>query len=182
MINEKFKNVLQKDEEIKWSGKTKAISVILRKSPIIIAVSLFISFFASQLITMVRAKLSFEYILIVSPVLFVIIMIYFYLNARNTYFCITNKRIIKRSGAFNNKFIHYTLKNLGTISVSGGIFHGENCANLIIATKDFHNNSNGGRVGLNLSIPALNNAYEAYNLLSSMVEGNNESLRVKLEK
>lgn len=47
-------------------------------------------------------------------------------NARNTFCCITNKRVIKRSGAFNNKFVHYSLKNVGTIRVSGGIFDSKN--------------------------------------------------------
>ena len=58
----------------------------------------------------------------------------------------------------------------------------KNSATLLITTKDFHTDSNGNNITHQLAINSLYNAYEAYNILTEMVEGNNESLRVKVEK
>ena len=107
------------------------------------------------------------------------------LVANNMFLAITNKRIIKRSGAFNNKFIHYSLKNIGTCEVVGSIFDKkgkDGSANLIVTVKDFHTNTDGNAFPVTLNVDCLNNAYNAYNILSEQVDGNNESLRVKLEK
>jgi len=106
------------------------------------------------------------------------------LNANNTFFAITNKRIIKRSGAFNNKFIHYSLKNIGNVEVIGSVFDSkgsDGSAKLIITTKDFHTNTDGNRTPKYLVINSLNKAYKAYSLLSEKTEGNNEVFRIKTE-
>lgn len=104
------------------------------------------------------------------------------MNANNTYLCITNKRIIKRSGVFSCKYVHYSLRNVGTVSVSESFFDtkGKNAsASLIVDVKFFHNNVNGF---CRLVVHSLKNAYNAYNLLVDQTEGNNEVLRVKTEK
>ena len=102
-------------------------------------------------------------------------------NGKNTFLCITNERIIKRSGTFNNKFNSYSLKNVGTITITHGIFdsNGEKpSATLIILVKDYHtNNSHTGALKIN----SLNNAYDAYKLLNELTKGNNEVLRIKTE-
>ena len=104
------------------------------------------------------------------------------LNAKNTYFAITNKRVIKKSGDFNSKFVHYSLNNIGTLSVQGNLLDSkgsEGSAKLIITVKDFHTNTDGNAHPTVLNIPSLNNAYKAYNILSELVDGNNEVLRIK---
>lgn len=92
-----------------------------------------------------------------------------------------NKRIIKRTGAFNKNFIHYTLKNIGTVQVIGRIVDSKTSATLLITTKDFHTDSKGNTHANRLRVSSLYNAYEAYNVLSEIVDGNNETLRVKIE-
>jgi len=106
-------------------------------------------------------------------------------GAKNTFFCITNKRIIKRSGTFTNDFVHYTLKNIGTIRVDGSIFDSKDnnpSASLVITVKDYHTNNDGNTSPDMLIVESLNDAYKAYKTLSELTEGNNESLRIKLEK
>ena len=106
-------------------------------------------------------------------------------NAKNTFCCITNKRVIKRSGAFTDDFKHYSLKNIGNVQVDGSIFDskGNNpSANLLITVKDFHTNTDGNTRPMVLNIESLNNAYEAYKMINELTDGNNESLRVKVEK
>ena len=105
-------------------------------------------------------------------------------NAKNTFCCITNKRIIKRSGAFTNNFEHYSLKNIGNVQVNGSIFDskGDNpSASLFITVKDYHTNTDGNTTPMVLSVESLNNAYEAYKIINELTEGNNESFRVKIE-
>lgn len=55
-------------------------------------------------------------------------------------------------------------------------------ADLLITVKDFHTNTDGNTTPMELIIESLNNAYEAYKIINELTEGNNESLRVKIEK
>ena len=99
-------------------------------------------------------------------------------HAKNTFCCITNKRVIKRSGAFNNDFKHYYLKNIGNVRVDGGIFDskGDNpSANLVITVKDYHTNTDGNANPTYLVIESLDNVYDAYKMINKLIEGNNES-------
>ena len=88
-------------------------------------------------------------------------------------------------GAFSDDFKHYSLKNIGNVQVDGSIFDskGNNpSANLLITVKDFHTNTDGNTRPMVLNIESLNNAYEAYKLINELTDGNNENLRVKIEK
>ena len=107
------------------------------------------------------------------------------LQAKNTFFCITNKRIIKRDGAFSNNFVHYSLKNIGTVEIDGSIFDSKEdnpSARLNITVKDYHTNTDGNSTPKKLSIDCLDHAYEAYKMLNNLTAGNNENLRIKIEK
>ena len=106
-------------------------------------------------------------------------------SAKNTFCCITNKRVIKRSGTFNNKFVHYALKNIGNVEVSGGLFDSKNdnpSADFIITVKDYHIDSNNTPHSKKLIINSLNKSYEAYKFLTDLIEGYNEVFRVKHEQ
>lgn len=99
--------------------------------------------------------------------------------AKNTYFCITNERVIKKTGLFNDKYVHYSLKNVGNVEVVGSAFDkkGENAsATLVVTSKDFHTDTSSKDI---LKVPSLNNAYEAYKILAEVTEGYNENLRVE---
>ena len=200
MEKERFENILQKDEEIIWAeGVNKGAFKIKNCLKYVVKFAL-VGAFVAQIVTIVAGVATsdspdssaisvFKYWPITWLIVFVIGIfvgiILSTLEANNTYFAITNKRIIKRSGIFNISFIHYSLKNIGTVNVQGGIFdsRGENAsASLFITVKDFHTNTDGNTRPMRLSIDSLNCAYKAYNLLSEEVDGNNENLRVKLEK
>ena len=189
-MKEKFEMLLDKDEEIKWSNNVNVKAYILKGLIPTILLGGFFSlwatlFFGSFIFREKMMENNGPYlvpILFILPIIIIGYLIISYLNARNTYFAITNKRIIKRSGAFNNSFIHYTLKNVGTIQVSGSVVDSNNSATLLITTKDFHNDSKGNVSATRLKISSLYNAYEAYKVLNELTEGNNESLRVKIEK
>lgn len=188
MYKEKFDMVLQKDEEIKWCNKSNVFASVLRGIIPAILIGAFFSLWITLFLGgfLFRDKFSdgpyLVPILYILPIIIICYIVYSLLKAKNTYFAITDKRIIKRTGAFNNNFVHYTLKNVGTVQVVGSIVDSNNSANLLITTKDFHTDSKGNTSASGLKITSLYNAYEAYNMLSELVEGNNESLRVKLEK
>lgn len=183
MNENKFKNILSHDEEIIWCNNINVKACILKGLPLAILFggifSLFIVCFFGPLLFSEKWEqgpylVPVVYIL---PIIVIIYLIYTILNAKNSYFCITNKRVIKMSGAFKSTFIHYSLKNIGTIRVSGTIFDNDNSADLLIMIKDFHSSN----YAYNLKICSLNNAYDAYNKLTGLTEGNNEYLRVKSE-
>lgn len=189
-MKEKFEMVLQKDEEIKWCNKVNVFSNMLKGLIPTILLGGFISFWATLFFGIILFSNKWEAengpylvpILYLLPIIIILYIIYSFLNSKNTFFAITNKRIIKRTGAFNNTFVHYTLKNVGTVQVVGSIVDNNNSATLLVTTKDFHTDSEGKNMANKLKITSLYNAYEAYNILSEMVEGNNESFRVKIEK
>jgi len=190
MLESKFKIVLQKEEEIKWVNDCYVKAAVLRNTGAAVFFTAFLSIWLSGFFTIffafgsngLSAPNPFLGAIVIFPIGIILYFAYSYLTAKNTYFCITNKRIIKRSGAFNNRFIHYTLKNIGTVEVVGGIFDNSESANLIVTTKDFHNDQNGYKRAIRLKISSLNKAYEAYNILYDSSEGNNEVTRIKIEK
>ncbi len=188
MYSEKFAMVLQDDEEIKWSNKINVFANVLKGMLPTILIGGFFSFWAALFFggIFLNAE-NFDGpnlfpVVYILPTIVVLYIIYSSLNARNTYFAITNKRIIKRSGAFRNSFIHYTLKNVGTVQVVGSIVDSKNSATLLVTTKDFHTDAKGNTAASRLKVSSLYDAYEAYNTLSELAEGNNENLRVKIEK
>ena len=193
MVKEKFKIILQNDEEVLWAEGINKVAYFFRNfiSSLIFSVLfgglvfVIVLFYTYILKPTIDFKLIFLAAVIVFLVIFVIWLMGIILRANNTFFAITNKRIIMRSGALNNKFIHYSLKNIGTVEVQGSILDkkGENgSATLIVTVKDFHTNTDGNTTPMRLVIDNLNNAYKAYSLLSEKVDGNNEVLRIKTEK
>ena len=188
-MKEKFEMILDKDEEVKWSNGVNVKAAVLKGLVIAIPFSAFLSlwgtlFFGSFIFSDKFMEGNGPYLvpfLYVFPIFVIAYVVVSYLNAKNTYFAITNKRIIKRSGAFKNSFIHYTLKNVGTIQVVGSVVDSENSATLNIVTKDFHTDSQGHASGAALKIGSLCGAYDAYKMLNELTEGNNENLRVTIE-
>ena len=197
MNKDKFEMILDNDEEIKWCKGVDSKAYLRKSLYKTFLLGLFPPFAILMLgipYTLVLLILSLLNI-IPMPIgiihfIFSIIAIaaytkYLEKEANNTYFCITDKRIIKRSGAFNNKFIHYSLKNVGTIEVVGELFDTKEptpSANLMIKVKNFHQTSDGEGAQSTLLITSLSDAYEAYKVLSELTEGNNEVIRVKNEK
>ena len=187
-MKEKFNIVLQNDEQIKWCNKTNALANILKNILPTILIGGFISLWATLFFGMLLFRDKWDNgpyltpITYILPIIIILSILINFLNSKNTYFAITNKRIIKRSGIFNKNFIHYSLKNIGTIQVTGNIFDSKNSATLLITTKDFHTDTNVHNIANKLIINSLCDAYEAYNILSELTEGNNESFRVKIEK
>lgn len=196
-----FNKILQDDETIIWSNGVNRKSYLLKKqltTTLACAfIGLFISFFIGGIATGIissqyeglnEISTMFKVIgilwLAIFSIGFIISFINNYFNAKNTYLAITNKRVIKRSGAFSDKFIHYSLRNVGNIEVCGSLLDSKDqnaSANLIISTKDFHTNTDGNTRPVRLVITSLNNAYEAYKVLSKETEGHNEVLRIKKE-
>ena len=67
------------------------------------------------------------------------------------------------------------------MQVAGSIVDTNESATLLITTKDFHTDSKGNTHANRLKIRSLYSAYEAYNILSELTTGYNETLRVQLE-
>jgi len=196
-MNEKFEMLLDKNEEIKWCNGINT-SAYVKKT--------FLKTFLFGLfppIALLMLGTPYSWLLLILSLLkvipmwigiahfaFSVIVCLVYIivlnkGAKNTFLCITNKRVIKRSGAFTNDFVHYTLKNVGNVQVDGSIFDGNGnnpSANLYVTVKDYHTNTDGNTRPMVLRIDSLNNAYEAYKLINELSEGNNESFRVKVEK
>lgn len=194
MYKDKFEMILQKDEEIKWSGNVNIAAGVIKSlfsALLVIGTLILFSFIPVGFLSgdtkgvydfsALISKAGIYYVFILSIVLIPTFIVSI-LGSANTFLCITNKRIIKRHGAFNNKFIHYSLKNVGTINVTGELFDSRGAmasANLSVTIKDFASNENSSAI---LNVISLRGAYDAYKLLSGLVEGNNEALRIKEEK
>lgn len=196
-MKEKFEMLLDKNEELKWCNGIN-ISAHVKKN--LLKTFLF-GLFPPVAVLMLGAPYSWVLLLLsllkvipmwigIAHFLFSTVLVLFYIiilkkSAKNTFCCITNKRIIKRSGAFSNNFENYSLKNVGNVQVDGSIFDskGNNpSANLLITVKDFHTNTDGNTRPTILVIESLNSAYEAYKIINELTDGNNESLRIKIEK
>ena len=183
-MKEKFEMVLHKDEEIKWCNKTDVLSNLLSLiwSVIIFAFCIWgVILFKNKF-----GKIPPVYIFTIFIIIGILICIMVSVNAMTTSIAITNKRIIKRTGVFTKNFVYYSLKNIGTIGVHGNILAFNNSATLSINLKNFHTdinvNNNINNFQNNLVIPLLRDAYTAYKVLSELTDGNNENLRVKIEK
>ena len=187
MYKDKFNMILNKNEEILWSNSINVLANTKKKflTSFLIITSLFLLIGIEGFMILQLIKISS--IVIIGTILFFWILVCLITlsilkrDGENTFLCITNERIIKRNGAFNNKFNSYSLKNVGTITITNGIFDSneENpSATIIILVKDFHtNHSYSGALKIN----SLNNAYDAYKLLNELTKGNNEVLRIKTE-
>lgn len=196
-MKEKFEMLLDKNEEIKWCNGINESAYVKKNFFKTFLFGLFPPVALLMLGTPYGWLLLLLSILKVIPMWIgvahfsfsiVVCLVYIFIlkkNAKNTFCCITNKRVIKRSGAFTDDFKHYSLKNIGNVQVDGSIFDskGNNpSANLLITVKDFHTNTDGNTRPMVLNIESLNNAYEAYKMINELTDGNSESLRVKVEK
>lgn len=187
MYKDKFNMILNKNEEILWSNSINVLANTKKRflTSFLIITSLFLLIGIEGFMILQLIKISS--IVIIGTILFFWILVCLITlsilkrDGENTFLCITNERIIKRNGAFNHKFNSYSLKNVGTITITNGIFDSNGeipSATLIILVKDYHiNNSHSGALKVN----SLNNAYEAYKLLNELTKGNNEVLRIKTE-
>ena len=201
MEKEVFSNILQKDEKLKWVEGVNKKAFIIKSSLWSVRTFAIVGVFVAQLATIIRGASLAEKaanhgvgnVFKIWPIVWLIVVaiglvfgiIKSILDSKNYYFAITDKRIIKRSGVFNIKFVHYSLKNIGTIEVVGSIFDSkgkDSSANLVIKVKDFHTNTDGNTRPVSLDVISLNKAYDAYKMLSEEVDGNNENFRVKIEK
>lgn len=197
IMKEKFEMLLDKNEEIKWCNGINVSAYVKKTFFKTFLFGLFPPFALLMLGIPYSWLLLFLSLLKVIPMWigvahfsFSIVVCLAYIiilskSAKNTFCCITSKRVIKRSGAFTNDFKHYSLKNIGNVQVDGSIFDskGDNpSANLLITVKDYHINTAENTRPMVLNFESLNNVYEAYRIINELTEGNNESLRVKMEK
>ena len=195
-MKEKFEMLLDKNEEIKWCNNINVSAYVKKKFFTTFLFGLFPPFallmlgvpYSWLLLILSLLKIIPIWIGVAHFLLSIIVCLVYIIiltkNAKNTFCCITNKRIIKRSGAFTNNFEHYSLKNIGNVQVNGSIFDskGDNpSSSLFITVKDYHTNTDGNTTPMVLSVESLNNAYEAYKIINELTEGNNESFRVKIE-
>ena len=87
-------------------------------------------------------------------------------------------RIILRSGTFGAKYIHYPLKNIGTIQVAQGMFDNkgkDGSGTLTITVMDFH----AGKQAKACVIAHLCDVFTACRILCSLTEGANEAVRIR---
>ena len=196
MLKEKFDVILESDEKVLWCGDVNVVASTKKR-----LLKLFlIGLFPATAVIMLGIPYSLVFLLLsifsiiplwigVAHFVFSAIVCIVYItilikDGKNTFLCITNERVIKRSGAFNNRFVNYSLRNIGNIEVDGGFFdsHGKKqSANLLITVKDYHMNTDGNAKPKRIEVISLNNAYEAYKVLNKYTKGNNEVLRVKAE-
>jgi len=187
MCREKFNMILNKNEEIIWCKGINASANTKKRfllSFLIITFMFLLIGINTIVITLQLKQFSSGIVFGVFISWLIVCLISLSIlkrDGKNTFLCITNERIIKRSGAFNNRFDSYSLKNVGTITITHGIFdsNGENpSATLIILVKDYYTNDSHSSA---LKIISLDNAYEAYKILNELTKGNNEVLRIKEE-
>lgn len=188
MNNSVFKNVLQDNEKILFEAGVNKKAYLLKTN-------------LSVLIWIILAPIVFTFVInnfavntlgsnTVTTTLSTIFLLFFIfpfilaffgsiLDAKNTYFAITDTRIIKRTGAFNIRYIHYSLKNIGNVSINESVYDskGENgSATLTIIAKDFQSD-----VESLITITSLNKGYTAYKILTEKIKGNNEVFRIKTQ-
>lgn len=196
-MREKFQMILDNTEEVIWCNDINISAYVIRHFlktflfglfPPIALLMLGVPYgwliLILSLLNIIPIKIGVAYFAfsLFVCLIYIIILIK---GAKNTYFCITNKRIIKRSGAFTNDYEQYSLKNIGNIKLDGSFFDSKNenpSASLLITVKDYHTDTNGESANTIFSVESLNNVYEAYKLINELTDGNNESFRIKVEK
>ena len=196
MLKDKFEMILENDEKVLWCGEVNSsastkkrlfkqflIGLLPPVAVILLGVPYSLVILILSLLSVLPLWIGVAHFAL-SVVVCAVYSMYLQKDAKNTFLCITNERVIKRSGALNNKFESYTLKNIGTIEVVGGLFDKKGkrpSANLLITVKDYHTNTDGNLRPKRLEVISLNNAYEAYKLLNERTKGNNEYFRIKSE-
>lgn len=192
MKNEVFENVLQSDENIIWSDGINSLSYyfthLLYFAFSFSIVGSFICFGCTYFYSELKAipytfNLFLKVFLISLIVCIILYTIYALLKSKNTFFAITDKRIIIKRGIIAKKYDHYSLNNIGNCSVAGSIFDKkgkDGSATLKIMVKDFYTNTQNESYSSTILVENLNNAYHAYNKLSEKTTSN-DSFRVKID-
>ncbi len=187
-MEERFAMVLKDDEQVCWCGAANVAAHILRavRTALIILImptimTMFPVIFLVGNGSVGRALARcWPYYAVAYGAVILAVIIGALLNAENTAFCITDQRAISRGGAFGNHLVHYSLKNVGTVQVRGTIFDSRGAhpsGDLIVSVKDFHNDVDAQPQ--KLVVRSLSDVYDAYNVLTQLCEGNNETLRVE---
>lgn len=194
MLEHNFTSILMQDEEVKFVQGVDKRAYTIKKTISNILVVLIADIFISQFVTVFGNMFTMgDMGFIAWPITFGIVLLlgmpvaflFASLSANNTFFCITDKRIILKYGVFNFKFIDYSIRNIGTTSVQGSVFdtQGEHAsANLVIVTKNFHNDTNSKEAHTAVKVISLVDAYYAYKLLNEMTQGHDEVYRIKMEQ
>lgn len=191
MRKEMFENVLQNDENIIWSDGINSLSYYFNHLfSFLFYYAIIWGFFCFMMNYFYTVSQSTTYSFGLFFKVFIIVFIFgtvlytvcSLLNSSNMFFAITDKRIILRKGFFGKKYYHYSLNNIGNCSVEGSFFDkkGKNgSATLKIMVKNFYTDTSNELLTSLLLVENLNNAYQAYNVLSEKIT-DNDSFRVKI--
>lgn len=183
-----FNNILHDDEKIVFeSGVNKKAFFIKNTLLTFIYALLFLMFFlfiisqicVGEFKNDEVANISYITVCVFFGFIVLLISSNWILAANNTYFAITDTRIIKRTGAFNIRYRHYSLKNIGNVTLTQGVFDSKGAdasATLTIIAKDFQSDTES-----EIIIPSLNKGFSAYKILTDKIKGNNEVIRIKNE-
>lgn len=169
MYDDKFTSILEVDEKIIWTSNVNVFNYIIRGF-----LSIFICIFWTLLLIFFLNKTFFACLLI----MLICIVVLLNKNAHNTYFSITNKRIIKRYGIFKPNFVGYPILNIKSIKVTEKkiLFKKEKTTNFTFFIPFDYDN--GVSLNYSLEIKALNNAYEALEILTKLTK-KNKGIKIK---
>ena len=167
----KFEVVARDDETILWTGNVDK-SIYTKKA-----------FRIWGLICLIPA---FGWVLfalsLVTCFICVPLFVYFvHRSANNTFFCVTDKRVIKRYGVFKTDYIELPYDAIKITNMKTSIFdreEGVRTANLIIISNVLVAGNESAH-GAQITISSLNHVDEAYKLVSGLATQNDINVKSK---
>lgn len=182
----KFSMILSSDETIQFCEGVYKPAFLIKRLRTTLLLTLFLGGFFSFFFMGFSAAFNMEmvenpftwffnfdnkilkvYLLIVATA-FVVSCFTHILASSNTYFCVTNKRFIIRSGGFSTNFVDYELKDIFSVEVTSGMFdlQGENASgNINITLRQYESDSEGKLLNKSVGVSSIMNAYKAYKIM-----------------
>lgn len=189
-LTDKFNSVVREDEKVLWVGAVNKPAFVksnlrflflLGLIPHVAIITLGLTF-PYNFVLLILGIFDFIPIFIgalhtvISLIAWLICFIYIKKLSNNTYFCITNKQIIKRTGTYANDYKRYPLNNIGAIELDANVYDSKEypeSATLKIKIKNF----TAGSAEKTLDINNLLDAHGAYKILSKYSD--DEAVKVK---
>jgi len=161
----KFSNLIRDDEKVLWTGSVNKKAYMWVQLRYLFIMGLFPLFLPFMLLALT---------------IFLPLTIYLINKASsNTFFCITDKQIIKRFGIIKNDYSRYSLSSISEIRFITTIFDSQEpqMSSTLRLYSKYLGNINGSQQN-QMQIQCLLYADEAYKILSKLVD--NEGLNIKV--
>lgn len=189
-MKKQLKEILDKNEKVIWDSGIN-LKVNLKKMLFFITLfSLLVTFVIFIIIFQIFKAPNYNNSTLVLIVVTLIVLIttmfisYKLVGKRikNTHFFITNKKIIKRTGLFKDKYVFYNIKYVNSIVINQNLFDVKSSENgigsLFIKIKNTNLSlDDKAKPFLNMRLYSLEKVHEAYKILFDLIKVYNKKFK-----